>query len=157
MGDAARGSPPGGEAPYRRGWQLPDDVAAGEVSGSPASGPQRRDEGPRAAPPPPDLASAVPSTLPTSVAGLARAVNVTSVQAGNGTSTTVVTFRLEQYDARAGRTGVVTVRLFGDDALGFVTEGDWVEVAGKAKRGFIKADRAINHTSQAQYSRSGQG
>jgi hypothetical protein len=157
MGEATSGSPPGGEAPNRRGWRPPDDASASGLSGSP--GPERYElRPPEAPPPPPHQPAAPPTTLPGSVAGLARAVNTTSVQSGgNGVSTTVVTFRLEQYDARAGRTGVVTVRLFGDDALGFVSEGDWVEVVGKSKRGFIQAAKAVNHTSQAQYSRSGQG
>jgi hypothetical protein len=66
-------------------------------------------------------------------------------------SQAVVTFRLEQYDPYAGRTGLVTVRLLGNRAIGFVTEGDWIEVQGKAESGFINAETALNHTSGAQF------
>lgn len=140
MGDDTSGLPPEGDAPHPHGWQLPDDAASGEVS--PSSGQEsHHDEKTRGRPPP-------PPTLPRSVTGLASSVNVAAAD---------VTFRLEQYDARAGRTGVVTVRLFGDAAIGFVTDGDWVEVTGKNKRGFLKAARAFNHTTQAQYSGRGNG
>jgi hypothetical protein len=155
MGEGASGSP-GGDAPNRHGWQLPDDTSG--VPGPPAYDAGRYDEQRPLPPPPQGRPSAMPTTMPGSVAGLARAVNVASVQGGaNGVQTTVVTFRLEQYDARAGRTGVVTVRLSGDSAIGFVADGDWVEVIGKTKRGFLTASRAVNHTSQAQYSAAGQG
>jgi hypothetical protein len=155
MGDAAGGTPAGGEAPDRRGWRPPDDAADAGIPASQVSDARRQNE---AAPsawslPPRHDASMMHTTMPGSVAGLARAVTATRVQGGNGTETTVVTFRLEQHDPRAGRTSVMTVRLLGDDALGFVSEGDWVEVLGKAKRGFIEATKAVNHTSQAQYSR----
>jgi hypothetical protein len=155
MGEGV-GGPPGGDAPNRHGWQLPDD-AASRVPGPPAYDAGGYDEQ-RPLQPPQDRPSAMPTTMPGSVSGLARAVNVASVQGGaNGVQSTVVTFRLEQYDARAGRTGVVTVRLAGDSAIGFVADGDWVEVTGKTKRGFLTASRAVNHTSQAQYSAAGQG
>jgi hypothetical protein len=152
MSEVTNGPSSGGNPPNRRGWRLPEDGAPGGPPGFP--GPGRGEQRLRGAPPPWQAASAQPSTLPGSVSGLARAVNPTTVQNPNGTSTTVVTFRLEQYDARAGRTGVLTVRLFEENALGFVNEGDWVEVTGKLKHGFLKADKAVNHTSQAQYSRS---
>lgn len=155
MSEVTNGPSSGGNASNRRGWRLPDETAAGGAPGYPRPDPDQRPRG-MAAPPPRELA-AQPTTLPASVAGLARAVNPTTVQNPNGTSTTVVTLRLEQYDARAGRTAVMTVRLFGENALGFVTEGDWVEVTGKVKNGFIKADKAVNHTSHARYSRSGGG
>jgi hypothetical protein len=92
------------------------------------------------------------SVLPNSVAGQARNVAVGSVQ-GPGGSAAVVTFRLEQYDPNAGRTGLVTVRMLGNQAMGFATEGDWVEVNGKSKRGFLDVEAAFNHTSGAQYRR----
>jgi hypothetical protein len=92
-----------------------------------------------------------------SVAGQASALATTSVQSPNGVQTTVVTFRLEQYDARAGRTAVTTARMIGDQALGFAAEGDWIEVLGKSKHGIIEVSRAVNLTSQAQYSRPGEG
>jgi len=153
MSEVTNGPTSGGNSPNRRGWRLPDDMAPGGAPGFPGPRPgEQRLRG--AAPPPRQAASAQPSMLSGSVSGLARAVNPTTVQNPNGTSTTVVTFRLEQYDARAGRTGVLTVRLFEENALGFVNEGDWVEVAGKLKNGFLKADKAVNHTSHAQYSRS---
>jgi hypothetical protein len=158
MGDAAGGSPPGGGSSNRRGWRPPDDLTPDGPSGAsapePTSGNERRPAPPS---PPPVIASSLQTTLPGSVTGQASAVAATSVQSPNGIQTTVVTFRLEQYDARAGRTGVTTVRLTGEHALGFVTEGDWVEVLGKSKHGFIEASKAVNHTSRAQYSRSGEG
>jgi hypothetical protein len=151
MDEVTNGPAPAGNPPNRRGWRLPDDVPA---AGGPGPYAERRDEPrPRIAPPPRPQAQQ-PSMLPGSVSGLARAVNVGTIQAPNGTQTTVVTFRLEQYHASAGRTGVVTVRLFEENALGFVNEGDWIEVTGKIKHGFLKADKAVNHTSHAQYSRA---
>lgn len=150
------GSAPDGDPASRRGWRLPDDVTGGQSGPPPLE--RRPPDRPRAAPAPlRETASTPPATLPQGVAGLARGVAVTSVQSPNGTQTTVVTFRLEQHDARAGRTGVVTVRLFGEQALGFAADGDWVEVTGKVKDGFLKAAHAVNHTTQAQYSRSGHG
>lgn len=156
MGSATGGSPPGGEVPNRRGWRPPDDATSAGNVGRPENWDvERYDRQPQ--PPPQERAPALPTTMPDSVTGLVRAVNTTSVPGQNGVQTTIVTFRLEQYDPRAGRTGVMTVRLFGDEAIGFVTDGDWVEVTGKSKRGFLKADQAVNHTSHAQYSRRGQG
>ena len=174
MNEVTNGPSSGGTAPNRRGWRLPDDMAPGRAPGFPGSGPGYPGSGPGypgsgpgypgsgpggqrprgATPSPWQSAPAQPNLLPKSVAGLARAVNVSTVQNPNKTATTMVTFRLEQYDARAGRTGVLTVRLFEENALGFVNDGDWVEVTGKIKHGILKADKAVNHTSQAQYSRS---
>jgi hypothetical protein len=45
----------------------------------------------------------------------------------------------------------VTARLHGDQAIGFVTEGDWVEVEGTLAGGFLEAKAAFNHTSGAQF------
>jgi hypothetical protein len=63
-------------------------------------------------------------------------------------------FRLERHDAKSGRLGPVAVRLAGDGALGFASEGDWVEVQGKAKNGLINGNRAFNHTTRIGYKRS---
>lgn len=140
MGDDTSGLTPEGDAPHPHGWQLPDDAASGEVSTSSGQESHHEEKARGRLPPAP--------ALPQSVTGLASSVNVAGAD---------VTFRLEQYDARAGRTGVVTVRLFGDAAIGFVKDGDWVEVTGKTKRGFLKAARAYNHTTQTQYSGRGNG
>jgi hypothetical protein len=141
--------PPEGQTPQRRaGWQLPG------VTGSPPGGPEpgstaarRRDASgtpeTRGAPRP----SAV---LAGGIAGEAR--NITQ-----GAGTPEVTFRLEQHDPSAGRTSMVTVRLWGNGVAGFVSEGDWVEVLGKSKRGFLHAQVAFNRTSGAEFRSPGAG
>jgi hypothetical protein len=63
----------------------------------------------------------------------------------------VVTFRLEQHAPAAGRTSMVTVRLHGSRAIGFVSEGDWVEARGHSRHGFLNAEVALNRTSGAEY------
>jgi hypothetical protein len=131
----------------RRGWQPPtgSDPPPGQVPPRP-KGSDPADvvnQGP-------PLDARFRSVLPNSVAGQARNVSLGSLQ-GPGGSVAVVTFRLEQYDPNAGRTGLVTVRMVGNQAMGFATEGDWVEVNGNFKRGVLDAKAAFNHTSGAQY------
>ena len=46
---------------------------------------------------------------------------------------------------------MVTVRMFGSGAIGFVSDGDWVEVQGESKRGFLNARVAVNRTSGAEF------
>jgi len=84
------------------------------------------------------------------IAGEARNIS-------QGTSGAEVTFRLEQHDPSAGRTSMVTVRLWGNGVVGFVSEGYWVEVRGKSKRGFLKAQVAFNRTSGAEFRSPGAG
>ncbi len=128
---------PGGDLPPLRpaGWQLP-------VSGS--------------QPAPPGRVNRPPPVLAGGVAGEVRNLAQGTVQHNNG-STTVVTFRLEQHNPTAGRTSVVTVRMTGSRAIGFASEGDWVEALGPASRGFINVRRAINRTSGAEYQGSSPG
>jgi hypothetical protein len=124
----------------RRGWEPPTGSDPPRPAGSdPAKTPGR-------GPSPPE-GDRPRSVLGNSVAGQARDVAVGTM--GEGIS--VVTFRLEQYDPHAGRTGLVTVRMVGPTAMGFATEGDWVEVNGKDKGGFINVKSAFNHTSRAQF------
>jgi hypothetical protein len=133
----------------RRGWQPPtgSDSPPGAVPPRP-SGSDPADAVKQEHRPP--QGGRFSSVLPNSVAGQARNVGVGTRQ-GPGGSVAVVTFRLEQYDPNAGRTGLVTVRMVGNQAMGFATEGDWVEVNGKSKSGFLDAKTAVNHTSGAQY------
>jgi hypothetical protein len=135
----------------RRGWQPPtgSDSPPGAVPPRP-SGSDPADAVKQEHRPP--QGGRFSSVLPNSVAGQARNVGVGTRQ-GPGGSVAVVTFRLEQYDPNAGRTGLVTVRMVGNQAMGFATEGDWVEVNGKSKSGFLDAKTAVNHTSGAQYRR----
>jgi hypothetical protein len=143
---------PGAEPPEnqgfkrRGGWQPPtgSDLPPGPVEPHPAGADS---QGP--GPPEGDRPKSV---LDNSVAGQARDVAVGSMSGPGGTES-VVTFRLEQYDPHAGRTGLVTVRMVGNTAMGFATEGDWVEVNGKRKGGFLNVQSAFNHTSGAQFSR----
>jgi len=145
--------PPGGQAPQRRtGWQLPG--APGSVPGGAPGPPQRQDRAggrpahgdglkPRSAAPP----SAV---LAGGIAGEARNIAQGTIQ-GSNSSVSVVTFRLEQHDPSAGRTSMVTVRLYGGRAVGFVSEGDWVEAKGQTRQGFLNAEVALNRTSGAEF------
>jgi hypothetical protein len=135
----------------RRGWQLPAGSSLPSEPDRPSPGSSH----------PPDAVGQgrgqpegdrPRSVLANSVAGQARNVGMGTLQ-GPGGSAAVVTFRLEQYDPNAGRTGLVTVRMVGNQAMGFATEGDWVEVNGKSKSGFLDAKTAVNHTSGAQYRR----
>ena len=88
---------------------------------------------------------------PGSEIGQARDVTVQSPK--NGIDL-FLGFRLERYDARSGRLGPIAVRLVGDRALGFASEGDWVEVLGKSNNGLIDGVRAFNHTTRTAYRRS---
>jgi hypothetical protein len=88
-----------------------------------------------------------PPVLAGGIAGEARNIS-------QGASGAEVAFRLERHDASAGRTSMVTVRLWGNRVAGFVSEGDWVEAKGKSKSGFLNARVAINRTSGAEF-RSG--
>jgi hypothetical protein len=148
---------PGDESPEnqgferRRGWEPPSgsDLPSGldpprSAGSEPADAVSQR--------PGPPEGDRPRSVLANSVAGQARDVAVGSMSISGG-SLAVVTFRLEQYDPHAGRTGLVTARLLGDTAMGFATEGDWVEVNGKHEGGFINVQAAFNHTSGAQFTR----
>jgi hypothetical protein len=84
------------------------------------------------------------------IAGEARNIAQGTIQ-GSNSSVTVVTFRLEQHDPSAGRTSMVTVRLYGGRAVGFVSEGDWVEAKGQSRQGFLNAEVALNRTSGAEF------
>ncbi len=128
---------PGGDLPPLRpaGWQLP-------VSGS--------------QPAPPGRVNRPPPVLAGGVAGEVRNLAQGTIHHNNG-STTVVTFRLEQHNPAAGRTSIVTVRMKGSRAIGFASEGDWVEALGPASQGFINARRAINRTSGAEFQSSSSG
>jgi hypothetical protein len=141
--------PPGGQAPRRRaGWQLPG-VPAG-ASGPPqpprpAGGqPDRDDRLKRRSAPRPS------AVLAGGIAGEARNIAQGTIQSSNS-SVNVVTFRLEQHDPSVGRTSMVTVRLYGGRAVGFVSEGDWVEAKGQSRHGFLNAEVALNRTSGAEF------
>jgi hypothetical protein len=84
------------------------------------------------------------------VAGEVRNISQGTVQRNN-VPITVVTFRLERHDPSGGRTSVVTVRLRGSRAIGFASEGDWVEALGQSSQGFINVRRAVNRTSGAEF------
>jgi hypothetical protein len=144
MAESGRGSSGEGRPRRRRGWQLP--AGSNPQHEGSANPPEvaRQGQGP-------SEISRPRSVLPHSLAGQARNVALGTMQTSGTTSQAVVTLRLEQYDPYAGRTGVVTVRLNGDQAIGFVTDGDWVEVQGKAEHGFINAKAAFNHTSGAEF------
>jgi hypothetical protein len=88
--------------------------------------------------------------LPDGVAGEVRNISQGTQQV-NAETVTVLTFRLERHDPSGGRTSVVTVRLRGSQAIGFATEGDWVEAQGKDSKGFLDVRRAVNRTSGAEY------
>ncbi len=141
---ADRGAESGQQPIKRRGWQLPP--APGSPPGSVPPGPGRFDRADARHGPRPPQGARPRSVLANSVAGQAR-----NVALGTMEDVSRLTFRLEQHDPYAGRTGLVTVRMRGDQAIGFVTEGDWVEVQGRSKRGFLDAKRAFNHTSGAQF------
>ena len=141
--------PPPGQGPSRpAGWQHPD------VSGRPAPVPRAvgqpaRAPDPRA--PAPGGGLRPPPILPGGVAGEVRNVTQGTIQGPNQTTRIVITFRLEQHNPSAGRTGMVTVRMFGSGAIGFVSDGDWVEVQGEPKHGFLNARVAVNRTSGAEF------
>ncbi len=141
---ADRGAESGQQPIKRRGWQLPSDP--GSPPGSVPPGPGGFDRADARHGPGPPQGVRPRSVLANSVAGQAR-----NVALSNSGGHAVLTFRLEQHDPYAGRTGLVTVRMRGDRAIAFVTEGDWVEVRGRSKRGFLDAKRAFNHTSGAQF------
>jgi hypothetical protein len=149
--------PPGGQAPQRRtGWQLPGapgSVPGGAPGGAPGP-PQRQDRaggrpdhGDRSKPRSAERPSAV---LTGGIAGEARNIQLGTIQ-GSNSSIIVLTFRLEQHDPSAGRTSMVTVRMYGGSAVGFVSEGDWVEAKGQSRRGFLNAEVALNRTSGAEF------
>jgi hypothetical protein len=148
-GTASLDGPGQGVPGRRRGWRPPGFNPPREVSGADLPGPDRPATGgqkfarPEGGPP--------NSVLANSLSGLARNVALATTQTSDSTSKTVVTFRLEQYDPHAGRTGIVNVRLRGDQAIGFAADGDWVEVTGRSKRGFVDAKEAFNQTSGAQF------
>jgi hypothetical protein len=134
--------PPEGRTPQRRaGWQLPG--VSGSSPRAPESG--RPAASGRDASRTPETRGALPPS-PVLVGGIAgEARNISQGTASE------VTFRLERHDASAGRTSMVTVRLWGNGVAGFVSEGDWVEVQGKSKRGFLNAKAAVNRTSGAEF------
>jgi hypothetical protein len=84
------------------------------------------------------------------VIGQVAEVNQTSVPVGQQLQP-VTMLRLEAHSAEAGRTSVTSVRLQGDEAVGFAAMGDWVEVTGKVQSNPIVASKAVNHTTGAIY------
>lgn len=91
-------------------------------------------------------------TLTGSVIGQVATVNETSVQV-NQQPVAVSTLRLESHTAHEGRTAVATVRLQGPEAVGFAEVGDWIEVTGKKKSVFLLGAKAINHTTNATFTK----
>ncbi|WP_159395713.1 hypothetical protein [Streptomyces sp. 3211] len=93
-----------------------------------------------------------PAALPNGAAlaeGLARGVQIRSESRGEGISETVLTFRVERYDAAGDRTTLIPVEMRGLTYEGSIHEGDWVRVRGKAKSGTLRATRLENLTTGA--------
>jgi hypothetical protein len=84
------------------------------------------------------------------VVGVARNIQLRSQQSGFDKfqrTTQILSFRLEQYDRIGNRVRVVPVEMRGQNIIGFITDGDRVEVFGKEKDGLLRAD-AIENLSQ---------
>jgi hypothetical protein len=127
-------SRPGGDSPAPDGPSTPGDSP---TLGSDTSRDRRLHKGtvptastPSETPSPSDPAHAhirpTGSTSTVTIKGEARAVVENFLSRPNGTVTSVVTFRLEQYDAARGRIGITPVRIVGDKALGFVSDGELI-------------------------------
>ncbi len=113
---------------------------------------------PNGALPPARQTDSPPPILAGGVVGKVSKIAQGTIRHDKG-STFVSTFRLERHDPPARRTNQVTVRLTGNSAIGFASEGDWVEVLAPApaSRGFINVRRAINRTSGAEFQSSERG
>src|SRR5262249_28760703 len=92
------------------------------------------------------------SVLANSVAGQARDVAAGSLS-GPGRRGAGGAFPVGPSDPPSRRAGAVAATQVGNTAMGFATEGDWVEVNGKPKGGFLNVQAAFNHTSGAQFRR----
>jgi hypothetical protein len=81
------------------------------------------------------------------VVGVARNIQLRSQQSGFANfqrTTQILSFRLEQYDRIGNRVRVAPVEMRGQNIIGFITDGDWVEVFGKEKDGLLDADATEN-------------
>lgn len=134
-----------GEEPQRRGWRLPgqqprlDPAQLATPDPSIAHAPTGR----------PALSEPVP-TMRGAVFGQVTSEDQATIQ-GTQKSYPIVTLRLERNDPHAGRSFVASVRLDGEDAVGFADVGDWVEAVGRQTSAFLSAKRCVNHTTGAVF------
>ena len=137
--------------PAGPGWQSPTTVN----QLLPSSTPQRS-----AASTPPS-APITPPIRPGrlgGIVGIARNVQQSSEQSGYAggkqgygyqQTIQVLRFRLEQYDRSGNRTKVMSVEMRGRSIVGFISDGDQVEVFGKLEGGLIVAKQIQDVTTGA--------
>jgi hypothetical protein len=78
------------------------------------------------------------------VRGIARGVQLRSEAFGQGSSQSILSMRVEQYDASGNRLQPVPVEMRGLTLSGQVSEGEQVEVRGTWRGGVLRATRAAN-------------
>jgi hypothetical protein len=82
------------------------------------------------------------------IVGIARGIQQRQgLSTSTGLQETILTFRLERYDGGGNRTRVVPVEIRGLSITGFISEGDQVEVFGKAKDGLVRVKHVRNLTT----------
>ena len=108
-------------------------------------------------------AASPPSTAPVKpgsqggIVGVARNIQQRSEQSGYAggnfgsyqRSVQILSFRMEQYDRSGNRRQVVPVEMRGRSIMGFISDGDQVEVLGKWSGGLLQARQVYDLTTGA--------